>query len=140
VSDEITAKFYGNRVKITHDGPDGFGSVFVTDDEAEKLRIALYAVTKQAREREAERRAEAAKPKTVRVRIAVAIDDCGDYQATAAREGGRVMDAKSAAEDFLFGASNDDPRPFHVVFVEADVPLPVTPTVEGSVSEVSRGG
>jgi hypothetical protein len=134
VSDEITAKFYGNRVKITHDGPDGFGSVFVTDDEAEKLRIALYAVTKQAREREAERRAEAAKPKTVRVRIAVAVDEKGNAYAVGWKDS--APDEEAMAEQAIDNllTCEFDAQQTALVWVTADVPFPVTPVVEGSVS------
>jgi hypothetical protein len=125
VSDPIRAEFFGgNKVKITHDGDDGFGSVFLTDDEAEKLRVALYACTKKAREREDERRAEAAKPKTVRVRIAVAVGAEGDWVASGAH-GNPDQDAADLCLDDVDG------HPKHVVYVTADVPLPVTPTVEG---------
>ena len=133
MSEPIRAEFCGNRVRVTHDGYDGFGSVFLTDDEAEKLRVALYAVTKQAREREEERRAEAAKPKTVRVRIAVAVDGEGHYAASGCHCDDNDHDEGEVFEH-LESCLGYAQHPRHVVFVEADVPLPSQVVVEGEVS------
>jgi hypothetical protein len=118
---------YGEEAKWEVENHEG-GMVWLTQAEAESLYASLASVLGPLKAKPGEQ-----KPGTVRVRIAVAVDDTGDFQATASCEGGVATDAREAAEDFLYGAANGDPRPFHVVMVEADVPLPVTPTVEGHV-------
>lgn len=121
---DVKARFVGDRVHIF----DGKTSVAtLTDDQAEQLRVSLFACTKQAREREDERRAEAAKPKTVRVRIAVAVGAEGDWVASGAH-GNPDQDAADLCLD------DTDGNPKHVVYVTAEVPLPVTQVVEGSVA------
>jgi hypothetical protein len=118
---------YGEEAKWEMENHEG-GMVWLTQAEAESLYASLASVLGPLKAKPGEQ-----KPGTVRVRIAVAIDDRGDFQATASCEGGRVTNARGAAEDFLIDAQHPDQRPYHVVFVEADVPLPVTPTVEGEV-------
>lgn len=59
--------------------------------------------------------------KTVRVRIAVAVDDSGDYVAMPAKH-----------EEWL--CLDDLSERHHVVYVEADVPIPEPVTVQGTVT------
>lgn len=70
-------------------------------------------------------------PKTVRVRIAVNISAKGEW---AASGNSRDKDDKERAS-VTYDMLDNDPAltPEHVVFVEADVPLPVAQTVEGRV-------
>lgn len=64
-------------------------------------------------------------PKTIRVRIAVAVSRNGSFIASASE--------KTAQNMASYYRSNDGDG--HVVFVEADVPLPAGPqTVEGVVT------
>jgi hypothetical protein len=113
----VKARFYGKNVGI-YDGD--CLALELTDEEAEALRVSLYACTKAARERENERRAEAAKPKTVRVRIAVALHPEGHWSARGDSDPEVARDIEHSVEDG-----------WTLAWVEASVPLPVTPTVEG---------
>ena len=70
---------------------------------------------------------------TVRVRIAVAVNDKGDVGA-AVSHNGEDDEAKSFALELLGEPSNNE----RVTFVEADVPLPETETVEGQADEDLR--
>jgi hypothetical protein len=76
---------------------------------------------------------EAAKPKTVRVRIAVAVDPSGFWQSAGGHEAGE--DWRDLSLEYLSNIEAADYTKAHVVCVTADVPLPVTPTVEGTVSQ-----
>lgn len=75
--------------------------------------------------------------KTVRVRVAVVVDGGGQWGAhgwglaVVGRESGYDKHAMKAAEDEL-DPPLDDLR--SVVFLEADIPLPSAPTVEGEVA------
>lgn len=68
--------------------------------------------------------------KTVRVRIAVAVDNMGDWVAR-----GNILDrdeqSKVAA---LRQLGRYDGRSQHIVFVEADIAVPEPVTVEGTVA------
>jgi hypothetical protein len=118
---EVKARFYGKNVGI-YDGD--CLALELTDEEAEALRVSLYACTKAARERENERRAEAAKPKTVRVRIAVAVLPTGEWSACGDSDPEAAHDIEHSIEEG-----------WSLVWVTADIPLPVTPVVEGTVSQ-----
>lgn len=61
----------------------------------------------------------------MKVRIAVAVDADGDWSAVGSRG---LSDEKSAGY-----AADTVSDPYHVRFVEADVPLPDTSTIEGEV-------
>lgn len=74
------------------------------------------------------------KPKTVRVRIAVAVDCDGHYAASGCHCEDNAHDFGDEFEN-LESCLGYAQHPRHVVWVEADVPLPVTQTVEGEVKE-----
>lgn len=63
--------------------------------------------------------------KTVRVRIAVAVDHTGDWYAYGARDSADSM--SSAIDGVLDGEAR--------YWVEADLPIPTIPVVAGTVSE-----
>lgn len=68
--------------------------------------------------------------KTIRVRIAVAVDEHGCWYAI----GKSTWDAENMLPEAI-GEVHDDVR-FHGVFVEADVPLPAEQVVvEGAVKQ-----
>lgn len=71
--------------------------------------------------------------KTVRVRIAVNIAADGKYAASGSSECKDDEQRSAVTYDML----ENDPAltPEHVVFVEADVPLPVAQTIQGHVVE-----
>ena len=75
----------------------------------------------------------AKKPKTVRVRIAVAVDEKGQYQVDGwdGATDDKVIVAK--AIDYLI----DPEGCIRVSFIEADVPMPLpqSTTIEGEVSD-----
>lgn len=76
-------------------------------------------------------RSKPAKPvKTVRVRIAVAVDASGKWHSSASGCGEGNSDEERAewAQEFL-----DSNLPQAVYFVEADVPIPEPQTIEGEV-------
>ena len=69
-------------------------------------------------------------PKTIRVRIAVAVSAKGNWCAS----GWKDSDGAVHGEDCVFdGIVPSDTSNAIVVFVEADVPLPESVTVEGTV-------
>ena len=68
------------------------------------------------------------KRKTTRVRIAVAIDEHGNYYCAGWSESDDLMIADNAREFFEASDGNEA-----VYFVEADVPLPLSGSVEGKV-------
>ncbi len=81
-------------------------------------------------------------PKTVRVRIAVAVDAEGRYAAVAHQGCGDKDNRESAMEwmDIVPKAIGEhtttyvqNPTVRHLYFIEADVPLPTEPTIEGEV-------
>lgn len=71
--------------------------------------------------------------KTVRVRIAVAVDEHGQWCAAAWRSNDDVRNAREAHSFLDDETSGDEDR--HVVYVEADVPLPSSVTVQGEVKK-----
>jgi len=81
-------------------------------------------------------------PRTVRVRIAVAVTESGCWEAIGYEGSGYSWVADRARSKFLPGV------PLVVHFVEADLPLPASETVDGKVTparrrfktEVSRDG
>lgn len=66
--------------------------------------------------------------KTVRVRIAVVVRSDGSYLASGNNDSTDATNARCA--DF----KTYDAQTKHVVFVEADVPLPAPLTIEGTVT------
>lgn len=64
--------------------------------------------------------------RTVRVRIAVAVDAEGKWAASGWKDGG------DKCKDFI---ADDLGDPYRIVWVEADVPLPAETTVKGEVVE-----
>ena len=64
---------------------------------------------------------------TTRVRIAVLIDEGGDW---AAFGGARVAESNMVSECYGIGIEHDGEA--HIVWVEAEVPRPRAPTVEGT--------
>ena len=72
----------------------------------------------------------AEKPKTVRVRIAVAIDEYGHYFVVG-WDGGTDKQRVESAREFFESANGNE----CVHFIEADVPLPVSETIEGKVND-----
>ena len=75
--------------------------------------------------------------KTVRVRIAVCVDQDGFWAASGGRTPANYTpedsdeEDRGLAEDALLGRRDGAPR--GIVWVEADVPLPAEQTVEGEV-------
>jgi len=72
---------------------------------------------------------------TRRVRIAVLIDQGGDWAAFGAS---RSDDREMADECYRIGIDHDGES--HIVFVEADVPEPERITVEGAARSTDREG
>lgn len=76
---------------------------------------------------------------TVRVRIAVAINSDGQYEAAGA-DGQDDGEREDYAQEWLLDRSGENSA---VHFVEADVPIPVKPepqTIEGVVESEPEGG
>lgn len=74
-------------------------------------------------------------PKTVRVRIAVAVNTLGKWIATGVC-GGTDSDAQERASRFALTFT----VPYVTNWIEADVPLPLEPQViQGSVSTATEG-
>jgi hypothetical protein len=74
--------------------------------------------------------------KTVRVRIAVAVDEKGNAYAVGWNDSAPDKEAMAEqAIDSLLTCEFDAAQQTTLVWVTADVPLPVTPTVEGTVSQ-----
>ncbi len=67
--------------------------------------------------------------KTVRVRIAVAMDSEGHYYATGFDES-RDDDIRDAVMSEFYGG---DEAPYSIRYIEADIPLPEPTTIEGEV-------
>jgi hypothetical protein len=78
-------------------------------------------------------------PNTVKVRVAVAVDAKGRFQATGYTDGDDEEVGNNAL-CFLSDATADDIASDHLVWVEADVPLPKVETVSGSVVEPTMEG
>jgi len=72
-------------------------------------------------------------PKTVRVRIAVAVSDNGVW---AVAKGDSYKNAKEWALEFL-PPNRGVTEAVH--FIEADIPLPVSQTIEGEVQAEQKG-
>lgn len=76
-------------------------------------------------------------PKTVRVRIAVAVDENGNYAAHGNSIDGNMAHARWARRDLTNAAEGGAVR---IEWVEADVPLPLPPqTIQGSVTPAEEG-
>lgn len=80
------------------------------------------------------------KRETVRVRIAVAVDQAGNwsaYGATAETERSMRFTASDsrAVHDVVEDFGNETVEAFH--WVEADIPLPVAQTIQGTVEPTS---
>ena len=69
--------------------------------------------------------------KTIRVRIAVAVNERGEYGSSA----GHDLDDAEARNYALDVLGEKTELLEHVVFVEADIPLPETLIVEGQVTD-----
>lgn len=73
--------------------------------------------------------------RTVRVRIAVAVNECGDYKA----EGGNRETGLGGIPRWdvacSLAVSAGGAIPTHIAWVEADIPIPEAPTVPGEVKE-----
>ena len=67
-------------------------------------------------------------PKTIRVRIAVAVDEHGHYRCDG-WAGGTDEDIAVSAREFLMNSEGNE----CVHFIEANLPLPESVTVEGEV-------
>lgn len=73
------------------------------------------------------------KPKTVRVRIAVAVNEHGHWNAS----GYFKWNKGEARETALEGL--DEPGAETIHYVEADVPIPAPQTIEGTVTTEGAG-
>jgi hypothetical protein len=71
-------------------------------------------------------------PKTVRVRIPVAVTATGDWYAHGYND---ESDDEKRDEAIRIGSDYLATAPFHIVWIEADVPLPADIVVEGQVRE-----
>lgn len=70
-------------------------------------------------------------PKTIRVRIAVAVDEAGSWYAS----GWSDQDPEDTKERTSESLGYTQKGQSHLVWVEADVPLPSVPTIQGTVTE-----
>lgn len=73
------------------------------------------------------------KPKTHRVRIAVTIDENGSWVCYGGGSRGKNLGDEELRNVYDFADEIEDPNVLH--FIEADVPLPESVTVEGRVKK-----
>ncbi len=122
VADGWTSHFIPNHTAgFTRDGAGHYHRADGSVNGLNALRAARAAI--QAEEAEQAKTA----PRTVRVRIAVVVNELGAWSASG---GSGCTD--DTAKDFALDGMVDGQEHFH--FVEADVPLPDTTTIEGQLT------
>lgn len=74
-------------------------------------------------------------PKTIRVRIAVAVSPQGHWESFGSTVGVANPENGDDATHAEYAVMNCDGKTHAVHFIEADIPLPVAVTVEGTVTK-----